>query len=248
LRADDYPLPAAYDEAYRAAGRVVVEVESGAGGEAANRRFLEAGSYPPDDSLRSHVPSQTYEKLTRVFHRLGLSEEAMSRFRPWMVAATVAVSHYTRLGARAELGVDRHFQRRAALDGKAVEALESVDQQIEAFRSLGEAEQLQMLEQTVAEATSAGGEATKLMEAWRDGDADRLAELVFRDIESYLGIFEALMFARNRKWLPELERIAASGEPAMVIVGAGHLVGDHGLVALLRRRGHRVVQVEAGSG
>jgi uncharacterized protein YbaP (TraB family) len=86
------------------------------------------------------------------------------------------------------------------------------------------------------------------MAAWREGDPERLAEIVFRDLETYRGFFEALIFARNRRWLPELERLAASGEPAMVIVGAGHLVGEHGLVALLRRRGHEVVQVVEPAG
>ena len=47
----------------------------------------------------------------------------------------------------------------------------------------------------------------------------------------------------NRKWLPTVVELAEGREPAMVVVGALHLIGDTGLVALLRKKGYTVTQI-----
>ena len=51
------------------------------------------------------------------------------------------------------------------------------------------------------------------------------------------------MFARNRRWLPAIEQ-AVRGGGAFVAVGCSHLIGDQGLVALLRARGLAVTRME----
>jgi uncharacterized protein YbaP (TraB family) len=49
---------------------------------------------------------------------------------------------------------------------------------------------------------------------------------------------------RNRRWLPQIEALLAGDEDTLVIVGALHLVGDIGLVELLRARGYSVERVD----
>jgi len=53
---------------------------------------------------------------------------------------------------------------------------------------------------------------------------------------------EELVFARNRSWIPKLEKILAKGN-AFIAVGADHLKGDKGVVSLLSRRGYKVIRV-----
>jgi uncharacterized protein YbaP (TraB family) len=53
-----------------------------------------------------------------------------------------------------------------------------------------------------------------------------------------------MMFSkRNGKWLPQIERFVSDGANYLVIVGAGHLVGEQGLVRTLQRAGYRVEQL-----
>jgi uncharacterized protein len=47
---------------------------------------------------------------------------------------------------------------------------------------------------------------------------------------------------RNRRWLPQIEGLLSSGENALIVVGAAHLVGKNGVIELLRGRGYRVEQ------
>jgi uncharacterized protein YbaP (TraB family) len=53
---------------------------------------------------------------------------------------------------------------------------------------------------------------------------------------------EELVYSRNRDWIPKLEKLFASGD-AFVAVGADHLIGEEGVVALLGKRGYKVTRV-----
>jgi hypothetical protein len=44
-------------------------------------------------------------------------------------------------------------------------------------------------------------------------------------------------------WIPKIDRLLQSNETYFVIVGAGHLGGPDGLLALLRQRGYKVEQL-----
>jgi uncharacterized protein YbaP (TraB family) len=57
----------------------------------------------------------------------------------------------------------------------------------------------------------------------------------------YPELFERINTARNKAWLPKLEALLAElDKNVLVVVGALHLLGNDGLIALLRSRGYRV--------
>ena len=53
---------------------------------------------------------------------------------------------------------------------------------------------------------------------------------------------DALVYSRNRDWIPKLEKLFASGD-VFVAVGADHLLGDKGVIALLRKRGFTATRI-----
>jgi uncharacterized protein YbaP (TraB family) len=55
-------------------------------------------------------------------------------------------------------------------------------------------------------------------------------------------IDDQMVFARNASWIPKLEQLLVSGD-VFIAVGADHLIGDRGVVALLRKRGFKVTRV-----
>jgi uncharacterized protein YbaP (TraB family) len=55
-------------------------------------------------------------------------------------------------------------------------------------------------------------------------------------------LYESLLAARNRKWIPKIEALLNGDRNYLVIVGTGHLVGPDGVVELLRRAGITAVQ------
>ena len=54
---------------------------------------------------------------------------------------------------------------------------------------------------------------------------------------------ETLLNARNANWIPVIEK-AAKTKPTFFAFGAGHLMGEKGVVALLRKQGYTVRGIE----
>ena len=52
------------------------------------------------------------------------------------------------------------------------------------------------------------------------------------------------MTDRNQRWLPQIEALLKEDQNCMVVVGALHLVGQGGLLELLRKQGYKVTQLE----
>jgi uncharacterized protein YbaP (TraB family) len=55
-------------------------------------------------------------------------------------------------------------------------------------------------------------------------------------------IDEMVVFERNRDWIPKIEKLFTQPKVA-VVVGAGHLIGDEGVPALLEKRGYKVTRL-----
>jgi len=55
-------------------------------------------------------------------------------------------------------------------------------------------------------------------------------------------IDDLMVFQRNARWIPQLEKLFADGD-VFVAVGADHLLGDKGVIALLRKRGFTATRI-----
>ena len=56
-------------------------------------------------------------------------------------------------------------------------------------------------------------------------------------------MYERLLVNRNRNWLPRLDALLTRNGRAFVVVGAAHLVGPDGLLAMLKAKGYKVDQL-----
>jgi uncharacterized protein YbaP (TraB family) len=48
---------------------------------------------------------------------------------------------------------------------------------------------------------------------------------------------------RNGMWIPRIETEIRTGIPTMIVVGALHFPGPHGIIALLEKRGYKIEQL-----
>jgi uncharacterized protein YbaP (TraB family) len=82
-----------------------------------------------------------------------------------------------------------------------------------------------------------------LIASWRAGEVDEVAALLAEGYDDFPELFARMVTDRNRRWFPELIRTLEGDRPAFVVVGALHMVGEDGLIAMFRKRGYAVEQL-----
>lgn len=139
---------------------------------------------------------------------------------------------------------DAAFQKEALAQNKTVGGLEDIDRQIQVLYSQKtlkrQAQELMCLvdnreyNETVSET---------LLEAFFSQDMKRIQEAMEMKLGNACDATaeeeEALVYGRNADWagkMPEIMRDA----PTLFVVGAAHLPGDRGVLALLRKAGYTV--------
>jgi uncharacterized protein YbaP (TraB family) len=243
LRQDDYPLPAAMEQAYVASRVVVFETDIAQMTEpSVQARMLELGMYPPGRRLFDVIGTDTRQRLERRLRDTGLPAEAVAGLKPWVIALTLSSLEFMRLGFAPDLGVDMHFFQRSRSDGKRMEALETVEHQLQILAGMDDAMQEKFLDQTLQELELAEVMAPDLVRYWASGQIEPLRQLLFKTIDRYPGTRDRMLTRRNQAWLERIEELIRRNEAALVIIGAMHLIGPGSVVELLQQNGHRVEQ------
>jgi len=104
-------------------------------------------------------------------------------------------------------------------------------------------EQERLLAETLKELDTQQADVTRLANAWKNGDAATVERIVLQDLKSEPRLYQRMLVDRNRDWLPKIEALVAKGSRPFIVVGAAHLVGADGLLAMLRGRGFTIEQM-----
>jgi uncharacterized protein len=244
LRAKDAKLPAAFDKAYADSSALVMEIDmDDLNPLEAQGWMLEHGMYLTEGSLSEVVGKSRFEKLEQESNRLGLPVEAVDRLEPWLAAMTLVQLQYVKLGFDPEQGVEKQLERRARADGKEITGLETLPEQLGLLDELPESDQLRFLDMTLEEMHEMEGQTDGLLAAWRSGDAKKLADLLSEEYEVAPALYRTLVSDRNRRWMPQLEKLLRADTNYFVVVGALHLVGDGGLLEMAKARGFSAKQL-----
>lgn len=244
LTADFYPLPAAYDDAFAASDHLVEELDMGEMLSANSQmRVLQKGMLPAGQSLDRMLSPDTLQLVHATLAELGMPAAPLMQFKPWMLAITMQSLAWQKAGFDANLGLDKHFYDRAKAVGKSVQGLETLDFQLSRFDTLPKEAQERMLAETAREIASTTVNFTRMTRAWQSGDASAVERQLLDDLKSEPEMYASLLLERNKTWLPMIEALFSRPRPALVVVGAAHLVGGDGLLAALKARGYTLTQL-----
>lgn len=155
----------------------------------------------------------------------GLPWQAFEGFDPWMAGMALSVAPLDRLGYKAELGADKMLMARARAQGKRIEALETVEQQLGFFASLPMDQQVRFLTSTVEGLADMEAQFASLMRHWQQGEPDRLAKEMNESLEATPELAQLLLIGRNARWAKWMKARLDRPGTVFVAVGAGHLAG-----------------------
>ncbi|MDZ8119437.1 TraB/GumN family protein [Pontiella agarivorans] len=244
LKADNYPLAPAIEQAYSNSTALVLEVDMGEMlSPKTQQLIMNIAMLQPTDTLKSVLAPETYQQLESVAADAGLPLAAVQQFKPWFATMTLTIMKIKKMGLDESLGLDRYFYEKAKADGRKVIGLESIDFQISLFDSLSEENPNEFVRRALMELEQLENDLNRLLTAWETGDFQTLETLINKSFKAYPEQYKKFITNRNKAWAKKLSAMAGKDETYMVVVGAGHLPGDQGVINLLRKKGFIVEQL-----
>ena len=170
---------------------------------------------------------------------LGPMHVLAHTMKPYFVLLLLAG---TEVAGTHERVLDDELQRAARERGQEVLGLETMLEQLSAMDVLPLDRQAQLLLQQIDE-TGNDEELEDLLDAYAAQDLDLLMATMERSTSMPPEMNTSLIVDRNARMAMRMDSIMRSGTTAFFAVGAAHLPGNMGLIALLRERGYGVVPV-----
>jgi uncharacterized protein YbaP (TraB family) len=165
--------------------------------------------------------------------------------KPW--GATMLLSVAPVEVERRELGkrpLGDELQLRAYKAGKAVHALESIDERIDLYEGMSDELQRALLINAIDSVGRVEDEHAHMVELYMAGDTAGVLSLTAQQNwaigEALLSdLLQRAVFQRNARMVERMQRDLAAGN-AFIMVGANHLPTRGGVLELLKRQGYKV--------
>lgn len=262
-REDLYGLPDAVMEAYEVSDALAVEYDVFAAtfdmaslAVTAQHQICTDGT-----TIRDHLLPDTYAGVCQALESFGLYSPALETLSLPQLNAYLTAPLYTELGFDSACGVDRYLLTLAHYSGKPILSVETHEEQMELLYGSSDlymdASFRGLLDHYAEEAELLDG----IYQAYCDGEEELLTELLYTDslyedsLATYTAEQQAAILAEHADRMDRMydERNYAmadaaleclnSGDTVFFVMGAAHMLGDTGLVTLLREAGCAVDRV-----
>jgi uncharacterized protein YbaP (TraB family) len=243
LKKEDYPLPAPIEAAFTNSRIVVFEtdIEAIEKPEVAMKLAMK-GQLPAGETLSGQLSAPVYAAFSNHIEKADMPAQLFDTLSPAMAAIALVAMEFKKMGLDPEYGLDKHFFKLARREGKQIVPLETLEFQVSLLTEFSKEEGELLMKTTIRDIDTMDKDLGDLLNGWKTGDAEKLNKLLNEAMEEAPVIFKRMVTDRNRRWLPKMEELLRGKDNAIVIVGAGHLVGPNGVVELLRKAGYKATQ------
>lgn len=249
-----YPVHATLRNALLSSDVVMTEVDFA--DEEDMARMAELQLYDDGTTLADHISPELHEKVLAALEPLGLTQEQIDSYRAWALASTflqLAVSDVDETDDGV-FPIDLYVQYKAQENNIPLTAVESATFQIEhVMNPLTDEFQEVYLATALDSYLNADGSAgdpeaveqtDKMMAAWRFADVAGLEAILDKDaiMTSDDEMTRRLFEERDPNMVAFADNFLKSETPTtgFMAVGAGHMVGETGIVQSLKDLGYTV--------
>lgn len=248
LKSDDYPLAKSTDIAFNDAEQLYFELSpEEMNNPALGQKMAQAGMYANGKNLQQSVSAETWKKFEAYAAKNKLPSANFLGLEPWFVGLILTITDMQKIGLDPALGLDKHFMDRAAKSGKPAKGLETGDSQIAIFDNMSPKQQEQFLLDALGDADEIKAKMDELHSTWRKADDKTLFDKMAMDMrKKYPELYQSMNPDRNKAWLPKLEDLLKTNtsDDILVVVGALHLVGEDGVVKMLKDKGYKIERMK----
>lgn len=192
-----------------------------------------------DKTIESMMSAEEYQKMSDAFQKTTqMPFSLFNRFKPFMSESLVTINL---IECDEKVQPETEFVGIAKENNIPVLGLETLDDELAAIDKMPLDSQVHSLKETLLNLDSSKIEMARMIRVYKTGNVDSLYRFVTK---SPSGNFEnELIINRNKNWLPVITN-AMHAMPSFFAVGAGHLGGPSGVLALLKKKGYKVTPVK----
>jgi hypothetical protein len=228
-------------DAFETSDTLVVELDqSSIPREKQVQIIRELALLPQSASLGDIISDEHMSRLEEILKPAGVPMNAVQRWRPWYAAITVTAIVARQAGFMPQYGVDVTLLQKARSSDIEVRELESFRQQLKIFADLDREEAAYLLTDSIEQQEEIRKQFVKLKKHWLNQNLVPLEDLLLESEKENPDVYRTVFVQRNRQWMPEIEKLLQDAGTHFLAVGSGHLIGDQGLIELLKQRGYDV--------
>ncbi len=242
---DDYFLTDATREAFGKAQQVTFEIDMEDMMDFTKLMPLMMKAFMSNDTTLSDLLSEEDYGLVREhFESIGLPIMFLERIKPMFLSALGGEDMFSMGGGDSEVvSYEMELMQMAQQRSLPIEGLETAEYQMSMFDSIPYKVQAEMLVETIRSENTDNGQFKQMVELYKNQDLQGMQAMMEDEASGIGGYEDLLLVRRNRNWIPVMSEMMKAG-PTFFAVGAGHLGGGEGVVALLREVGYTVKAVK----
>lgn len=188
----------------------------------------------PNNSLNEFMGESTYKAVSDSFRNItGIPLMMFNQFSPFVPMSMLAMSSIT---CKDKVQPEMAFVMMAKESKLAIAGLETIDDQINAINAEPLDSQVKAFKESVLKYDSVKQMMVKMSAVYKQRNIEKLYRFIM-DNGGSSNFETAMLVNRNNKWIPVMKK-AMTAMPSFFAVGAGHLGGKQGVIALLKKEGY----------
>lgn len=188
------------------------------------------------NELKKLMTEQQYAKLSQFYKdSVGVALGMFEKAKPFILMGPL----FNAVLSCQPQSYEMSLVELAAKQKSEVIGIETLDEQMAIFDTIPYQDQIKTIITMIDSLPQARKEFSNLVALYKSQKINDLYNLMMVSNYGMDGNEEVMLFARNKKWVPRIKKIAAE-KPTFFAVGAGHLGGDRGVISLLRKEGFKV--------
>ena len=251
--ADDtaYPLNDIITKAFNKSDYLAVEVDIVALEKDLNRSIALAQKllYTDGTTIKDYLNSELYNEMIEILKEKKLYNKIYDNYKPAFFESLFENAIIMDANLDARKGIDNYFLNLAKDNNKEILEIETAEFQYDLLLN----NPLDLDELTISsyvfDYDSNVLELKELYDAWKNGDITKLEksleivaseEMTEEEINLLEQYNQSLITDRNYGMVEKLDEYFNENKNVFCVVGVGHVIGDKGIVELMRKKGYTV--------
>ncbi len=193
---------------------------------------------PNNKKLSDYMSEEEFNKLKSYCRdTLHISKSKFNRYlrlKPFFFSAVLVQESIGK-----SKGYDTYFQKKANKKKIPLAGLEKLEDQLSLVNKLDMQEQIDALKES---SSAELREYYEMLDLYLKEDINALEKLIINSESMDENFKENFLIKRNKNWIPVIEKLVQN-KSSFIAVGAAHLLGEEGVIQLLKNKGYTLTPV-----